>query len=183
MSPRANSQKVTEKRVVIMTQALDADWFVGRRHRRLHLFDDWRADVWIHDSGHAVIFSNRRMAMTEILSSQELELPVDRVVWQRVPTSEDFATIQPGGSLQYQFNYELETTEPSIFRYLTQEMLVRPSPNDLVWQEIGSNRWTGSPLIRVHVSATSKFLAVQSFHTFPQELSILRTQSLFEIQN
>lgn len=181
MKPQAKSNKVSEKRVVIMTRALDADWFDGRKHRRLQVFDDWRADIWVHDSGHAVIFSDSRMAVTEILSDSGLELPTDRIVWQTPMLQEDFTMIQSGGSVRYQFNYEVEKTESSIFRFLTQEMLVKPTPSDLVWQRNRGVRWAGVPIVRTHVEYASHYLSVQTFHSFPEELTILRTQSLFEI--
>jgi hypothetical protein len=183
MRPQAKSNKVSGRRVAIMTRVLDADWFDGRKHRRLQMFDDWRADVWVHDSGHAVIFSNQRMAFTEILSSQDLELPTDRIVWERVPDQEDFTMIQSGGSVRYQFNYEVEKTEPSIFRFLTHEMSMKPTPSDLVWRRSGGPRWSEMPISRIHVEYASHYLSVQTFHSFPQELTILRTQSLFEITN
>lgn len=183
MSQSPNSLKVAEKRFAVMAQALDVDWFNGRRHRRLNFFDNWRADVWIHDAGHAVIFSNRTMAITEILTSLSQELPTDRVIWQRTPIEEDFTTIQPGGHLEYQVNYELEVTEPTIFKYLSQELLMKSSMDDLVWQGRSQNRLMIDPLVRVHVEAGPHYLSVQTFHTFPQELSILRTQSLYEIHS
>jgi len=183
MGPQAKSNKVSENRVVIMTRALDADWFDGRKHRRLQMFDDWRADIWVHESGHAVIFTNQRMAFTEILSNHELELPRERIVWERNLSQEDFTMIQPGGSMRYQFNYEVEKTEPAIFRFLSQEMSLKPTPTDLYWQRSGGNRWSVTPIVRVHIDYASHYLSVQTFHSFPQELTILRTQSLFEIVN
>lgn len=182
MNHSPNSLKVAEKRFLVMGQALDIDWFNGKRHRRLNLFEGWRADVWVHDAGHAIIFSNRTMAITELLTTMSHELPTDRVIWQRTPILEDFATIQPGGHLEYQVNYELETTDSSIFNYLSQELVLKSSINDLVWQGRSGNRLLINPVVRVHVEAGPRYLSVQTFHTFPQELSILRTQSLFEIQ-
>lgn len=183
MKPEAKANLVSGKRVVIMTRALDADWFDGRKHRRLQIFDDWRADIWVHDSGHAVIFSDSRMAFTEILSDADLELPKDRIIWQRSMSHEDFTMIQSGGSVRYQFNYEIEKTDKSIFRFLTQEMSVKPTPSDLVWQRNRGSRWSCSPIVRTHVEYAAKYLSIQTFHSFPEELSIIRTQSLFELLN
>lgn len=182
MNLNSNSLKVAEKRLVVLGQALDADWFNGRKHRRLNLFQDWTADLWIHETGHAVIFSNRKITLTEILINSDLQIPEDRVIWQRVPLQEDFATIQPGGSIEYQLNYELETADPPIFRYLSQELQLKPSPDDLVWQPNSKNRMKQSPIIKVHFEAGPSYLSVQTFHTFPEEFAILRTQSLFEVQ-
>lgn len=182
MSQYSRSVKAEEKRLVVMGQALDADWFNGRRHRRVNLFDQWRADLWIHECGHAVIFSNRKMALTEILIGSEMQVPKDRVIWQRTPVEEDFATIHPGGSLEYQLNYELEQADPAIFRYLAQELLIKPSTQDLVWQGGGGNRLQESPILRLHMEAGPNYMSVQTYQTFPAEHSILRTQSLFELQ-
>jgi hypothetical protein len=182
MNLNSNSLKVAEKRLVVLAQALDADWFNGRRHRRLNLFDGWSADLWIHETGHAVIFSNRKIALTEILINSDFQIPENRVIWQRVPLHEDFATIQPGGSIEYQLNYELETADPSIFRYLSQELQLKSSSDDLVWQPDPRNRMQQSPIVKVHIESGPQYLSVQTYHTFPQELAILRTQSLFELQ-
>ena len=124
MNLNSNSLKVAEKRLVVLGQALDADWFNGRKHRRLNLFQDWTADL----------------------------------------------------------NYELETADPPIFRYLSQELQLKPSPDDLVWQPNSKNRMKQSPIIKFHFEAGPSYLSVQTFHTFPEEFAILRTQSLFEVQ-
>jgi hypothetical protein len=181
MARYSKSMKVSDNRLILLRQALHADWFNGRVHRRLNIFDGWHADIWIHDAGHAVIFSNKTVSMTEIMTGMSQEMPQDRIIWQRTPLDEELATIQPGGRLEYQINYELEVAEPSIFRFISQEMLLKPTPHSICWQSDGHHRLQESPIIRVNFDPGPGYLSIQSFHTFPNESAILRTQSLFEI--
>jgi hypothetical protein len=177
----SKSVKVSDNRLILLRQALHADWFNGRAHRRLNIFEGWNADIWIHETGHSVIFSNKTVVLTEILTDLSHELPQDRVIWQRTPLDEELTTIQPGGRLEYQINYELEMAEPAIFRFLSNEMLLKPTPHSLCWQRGGHHRLEENPIIRVNFDPGPGYLSVQTFHTFPNESAILRTQSLFEI--
>lgn len=177
----SRSLKVSDNRLILLRQALHADWFNARAHRRLNIFDGWHADIWIHETGHALIFSNKTVVLTEILTDHSQEMPKEKIIWQRTPLDEELTTIQPGGRLEYQINYELEMAEPAIFRFLSNEMLLKPTPHSLCWQRNGHHRLQESPIIRINFDPGPGYLSVQSFHTFPNELAILRTQSLFEI--
>jgi hypothetical protein len=46
-----------------------------------------------------------------------------------------------------------------------------------------SNRLAPPPLSHIQISARVTDLSVQSFHTFPDECAIVRTQSLFELKS
>ncbi len=44
-----------------------------------------------------------------------------------------------------------------------------------------SNRMSPEPISQIHIESRVSDLSIQSFHTFPEECAIVRTQSLFEI--
>ena len=60
-------------------------------------------------------------------------------------------------------------------------MIADSTPQSMIFRFGSSNRLAPQPLSHVHVDVRVKGLSVQSFHTFPDESAIVRSQSLYEL--
>jgi hypothetical protein len=60
-------------------------------------------------------------------------------------------------------------------------MITDSSTQSLLHCFRSSNRLAPQPLSHIHLDIRVKGLAVQSFHTFPDECAIVRSQSLYEL--
>ena len=70
---------------------------------------------------------------------------------------------------------------PEVFRHLCEEMIADASRQSLIHRFGSSNRLAPRPLSHVRIEPRVRGLSVQSFHTFPDESAIVRSQSLYEL--
>jgi len=160
---------------------LHPEWFCTRQFRRVS-HKGWEADIRIIEGGHFVIFRSGAVVLTEVLSGPETELPDAGVLFHSHLRRERSALLRPSGTLEYQSCLATEQIEIEIFRHLSQEITLDLCPNTLFQRFPSSNRLAPSPISHVQITARASDLSIQSFHTFPDECAIVRTQSLFEVK-
>ena len=60
-------------------------------------------------------------------------------------------------------------------------MITDSSPHSLLHRFRTANRLLPAPLTHLHIEPRVQGLSVQSFHTFPDDALIVRSQSLYEL--
>jgi hypothetical protein len=180
MGVSSGRARVADLAFQVFNRALHPDWFTTRVYRRIP-HKRWEADIRIIEGGHAIIFGTGPIRLTEVLSGPETPLPEPGLLFRSAIRTERSASLQPGGILEYQTCFEVERVDPEVFRHLCEEMIAEGSQQSLVHRFGSSNRLAPPPLSHVHVQARIRGLSVQSFHTFPDECAIVRSQSLYEL--
>ena len=128
-----------------------------------------------------MIFGSGQVRLTEILAGPETTLPEPGLLFHSAIRSERSTTLSPGGVVEYQTCFEVERVEPEVFRHLCEEMIADSTPHSMIFRFGSSNRLSPQPLSHVHMDVRVKGLSIQSFHTFPDESAIVRSQSLYEL--
>lgn len=172
--------RVADLAFQVFNRALHPDWFATRDYRRIPQ-ERWEADIRIIEGGHAVIFGCGAIRLTEILSGPETVLPEPGILYQSSVQSERSTTFRAAGVIEYLTCFEVERVDPEVFRHLCDEMLVGKPEKCLVHRFSSRNRLLPRALSHVTTEARSKRLCVHSFHSFPDECAIVRTQSIFEL--
>jgi hypothetical protein len=90
------------------------------------------------------------------------------------------AKCELAGSVRYQVNLQLEHLPPEQFQHVHEELALEGARKGLVFQCKIANRFSISPLSVVIATALPTGLSTAAFHTFPDELAIIKTQSLIE---
>jgi hypothetical protein len=163
----------------VFGRALHPDWFAVRQHRRITQ-EAWEADVRIIEGGHAVVFRAGDARLTEVLSGPETVLPEPGLLFHSSIRHERTATLTPAGGLVYQTCFEVERVDPEVFAHLSEEMTLDATRGGLFHRFSPANRMAAAPISHIQVEGRVRGLSVQSFHTFPDDCAIVRTQSLFE---
>src|SRR5262249_32666927 len=139
----------------------------------------WTADVRIVDGGHTAVFLSGSVRLTEVLCGPETGLPeVGRLFYSHL-RPERSTSLRPDRLLEAKSCLEVERVDAAIFRHLCDEMALNPNGNLLVHRFPASNRLSPPPISHIQISARASDVAIQSFHSFPDECAIVRTQSLF----
>jgi hypothetical protein len=180
MGVSSSRARVADLAFQVFNRALHPDWFSTRVYRRIPQ-ERWEADVRIIEGGHAVIFGTGSIRLTEVLAGPETTLPEPGLVFHSGIRSERSTSLHPGGVVEYLTCFEVERVEPEVFRHLCEEMIADSSRHRLLHRFGSSNRLAPPPLSHVCIEARVKGLSVQSFHTFPDEHAIVRSQSLYEL--
>jgi Protein of unknown function DUF2617 len=181
MGVRSGRSRVADQTFQVFNRPLHPDWFATREFRRVEQ-TRWEADLRIIDGGHAVVFRSGAIRLTEILSGLETTLPEAGVVFHSHLRRERSTILRPGGSIEYQSCLGVEQVDLEIFRHLCDEIRLDGSRNRLFHSFPSSNRLAPAPISHILVTSRVSDLSIQSFHTFPDECAIVRTQSLFEVK-
>jgi hypothetical protein len=155
------------------------DWLTTRVHRRVGQ-GSWEADIRIIDGGHVIGFRSGSARVSEILINSETVLPEEGILSRSPIQNERTVQFRPGGIVEYQSCCEVERLENEVFHHLEQEMTLEGSRGDLFYRFPSMNRLAPVPITRIHLESMLSGLMVHTFHTFPEENAIVRTQSLFE---
>jgi hypothetical protein len=173
--------RVADLSFQVFHRSLHPEWFATRAFRRV-AHSGWEADLRIIEGGHAVVFHSPLIGLTEILSGPETVLPEPGLLFHSHLRRERSTHLRPAGLIEYQSCLEVEHVDLEIFRHLCEEMALEGTRESLFHRFRGINRLAPPPISYLHIDARVSGLAVQSFHTFPDECAIVRTQSLFELR-
>lgn len=156
------------------------DWFTTRAHRRVAQ-DGWQADVRVIDGGHAILWRAGDIRLAEVLCDARAELPESSPLFHAPVRHERATVLRPGAGVEYQTCFEVESTDPEVFAHLCDEMTLDASRDRLFVRSSGPNRMAPPAVSHVVFETRARGLLVHSFHSFPADRAIVRTQSLFEI--
>lgn len=165
----------------VFSRALHPEWFSSRRHRRL-VRESWEADVRVIEGGHAIHWSCGPTRLTEVLAGPETVLPEPGLLFHSNLRHERSTAIRPRDGVEYQVCFEVERVDAEIFRRLCEELTLNVDQGGLFHRFQPTNRLAPSPISLVRFEARRRGLSVQTFHTFPDERAVVRTQSLFEVR-
>jgi Protein of unknown function DUF2617 len=173
--------RVADLAFQVFNRPLHPEWFTARVFRRVH-HQGWEADLRIIEGGHAVVFRSGEVRLTEVLSGPDTTLPEPGLLFHSHLRHERSTLLRPGGMMEYQSCFEVERVDPDIFRHLTDEIAQDSSQDCLLHRFYSTNRLAPAPVSQIHIDSRGCGLSIQSFHTFPEECAIVRTQSLFELK-
>ncbi len=182
MGVGSSRARVADLAFRVYGRALHPDWVATRQFTRVEKLG-WEADLRIIDGGHALVFRSGSIRLSEILSGPETTLPEAGVLFHSHLRRERSTILRPGGSIEYQSCLEVEHVDLEIFRHLCEEIRLDALRNRLFHSFPSSNRLAPAPISQVLITARAHDLSIQSFHTFPDERAIVRTLSLFEVNN
>ena len=155
------------------------DWFAVKAHRRVAV-DGWVADIRVVDGGHAITWRAGDVRLTEVLAGPSTELPEDGLLFRSPIRRERSASLRPGPGIEYRACIEAERVDPEVFAHLCDEMALDTSRDRLFHHASGGNRMAPDSISHLKFESRARGLLVHAFHSFPEERTIVRTQSLFE---
>lgn len=82
---------------------------------------------------------------------------------------------------RYRFTGQIDPVEYSVFSRVQMELEEQAHRAFLSFRYPAKNRLFPGPLSLIQVEGSERMLNVHTFHTFPEDSTILRTQTLFEL--
>ena len=171
--------KVVDIAFQVFAQSIHPDWFTVRRHRRVSVAA-WDADLRIIEGGHAITWSSGSTRLTEVLCGPETPLPDRGLLLRESVRVERSATLRQGVAIEYQTCFDAERLDREVFRHFCDELTL-DAGKGLFHRFSPRTRLEPSAVSFIRLDARPNGLSVQAFHTFPDDHSIVRTQSLFEL--
>jgi hypothetical protein len=141
--------------------------------------EDYEVTVRITRTGHVISWANRQLHLTEVAASEQ-PLPEHRRLLHYRLRGEHCGTVNPGFGISYQTSFQVEVLPPEIFLHVHDEILADGGKRGLLHNFQPHHRLALAPLGFVTVESRAGCLFLSAFHTFPDEFTVIKTQSLIE---
>ena len=143
--------------------------------------DFYTAAVLICDAGHVIAFHHNRQTLCEVTTSADRPLPHNRqVIGRRLRGNRDDSVEHDGGIL-YHVSFQVEQLEPEVFLNCHEELLLDSARARMSHNFAPTSRLSPAPLSFIQTEERPHSLLVHTFHTFPDNRGVVKTQSLFEV--
>jgi hypothetical protein len=168
----------------------DLDFEVYARPLHPELFDvlaervirhsDFHLAVRVTRTGHVICWNDGRSHLTEVTAAADQELPLRGRLLHRPFRHEQSARCEGGRGVRYQATFQIETLAPSLYEGVHREIRADGGKRGLFFDFAPGSRLALAPLSHLTAEYRPGCLFLTSFHTFPEEHVVLKTQSLIE---
>lgn len=142
--------------------------------------EEYELSVWITQTGHVLSLTSPHFQLTELTACSSQPLPERRCRLHLRMKGEHSQSLPLARDFRYQSSFQIESVSSEIFVHVHDEILADGSKRGLLHHFNPSCRLSLSPLGFVTLEAKRGLLLFSSFHTFPEENTIVKTQSLIE---
>lgn len=147
--------------------------------RRRIRFRRGALDLWITTAGHAISWKDHRSILTEVAAGPEQLPEWGHLLKQRL-RGERTEILGDTCGFQYQVSFQVESLSPEQFVNVHHELLADGGKSGLLHAYATNPRWALTPVSSIQVEAWTGCLSLSTFHTFPDEGAVVKTQSLIE---
>lgn len=140
---------------------------------------DCALSVSITRTGHVITWQRDGLFLTEIADADQSLSEVRRLLCHRL-RGERGGAVSLSDGFTYQMTFQVETLAPEIFLHVHEEILADGSRRGLLHNFQPNHRLAVSPLGYVAAETRPGSLFLSTFHTFPEENTVIKTQSLIE---
>jgi len=141
----------------------------------------YTASLVICDAGHMVAFHHNGQTLCEVMTSADKPLPHNRQVIGRRLRGHRNDSVEHDGGILYHVSFQVEQLEPEVFVHCHEELLVDSTRCRLSHSFSPTSRLSPAPLSFIRTEERPHSLLVHTFHTFPDNRAVVKTQSLFEV--
>jgi hypothetical protein len=142
--------------------------------------EDYELTVWITRTGHVISWENPDVHLTEVAAAADQPLPERRRLIRYRLRGEHSDSVACAHGINYQMSFQVEVLPPEIFLHVHDEILTDGGKRGLLHNFQPHHRLALAPLGFITVESRASCLFLTCFHTFPDEHTIVKSQSLIE---
>ena len=140
----------------------------------------YAATIAITGFGHVVTWRHGGLTLSEVATAAGEPLPLKRRLLSHRIGGERSDRVECRGGCRYETCFQLERADAEVFWTLQQELAAAGSTRGLLHRFESPGRMALGAVSWIDVETRPRSLLVQAFHTFPDDLAIVKSQSLFE---
>jgi len=137
--------------------------------------------IGICRGGHYLKFTSDGATMLEVTAPLSETLSVHGLQRSEVFGSDEEVKFESGDPFLYHFSGEVDAVNASVFTRMEMELEIDARSAFLSHRFRATNRMYPGPISLAKVEGNERSITVFAVHTFPDDMAILRTQSLFEL--
>lgn len=142
--------------------------------------EDYELTVRITRTGHVITWENRHLHLTEVTASADQCLPERRRLLFHRLRGEHSDSLPCSHGIAYQMSFQVEVLPQEVFLHVHDEILADGGKHGLMYNFQPHHRLALAPLGLVTAEARAGCLILTSFHTFPDENTVVKSQTLIE---
>lgn len=170
--------RVAELLFCVYKRALHPELFEVLASHRVER-GDFLLHMYVTRSGHVLTWTDGKRQLTEVVASQQDLLP-DGWLLRLHLRGERVADVLGIAGVRYQAGFQEERLVPEIFLHVHDE-IVEDGQREGFFVPLGEGgRTKVMPVSYLCPQARPGSLLVYAFHTFPDEYTVIKTQSLIE---
>ncbi len=150
-------------------------------HSRSLKRGNYEAKIDITSAGHVVTWRYGGLTLTEVAASAHHPLPQRRRLLSYRLKGQRDDRVECRGGVCYQVSFQLEPVEPEVFWTFQEELAHDGQRQGMFHKFDSSGRMALGALSYINVEARNRKLLIQAFHTFPDDLAIVKSQSMFQL--
>lgn len=137
--------------------------------------------VGICEGGHYLQFSSGKHTICEVTAPDDQQLSIFGLQKTYFYQQQEEILYETDLPFIYHFAGEVDVVDYSVFTRVQMELETECSKAFLSHQFAPGNRLLPGALSLVRVEGSHRMFSIHTFHTFPEDLAILRTQTLIEL--
>jgi hypothetical protein len=141
--------------------------------------DNYELRIWITRTGHVVTWENEDVLLTEVADADQAFSDKRRLLRYRM-RGEHSGKLQCSHGVVYQMSFQVETLPEEIYLHVHDEILADGNKRGILHNFQPNHRLAVAPLGYVIVEPRPQCLFFTAFHTFPEENTIIKSQTLIE---
>ena len=171
--------KVKELTFQLFSRSLHPELFEVFKTRHIQR-GSYEAQVDITRDGHVITFQHHSVTIAEVASAQSQPLPQRRRLLAHPIAGERSEVVNCRG-IEYQTSFQLEVVPHEIFWSFQQELSQDSELRGMVHFFDNNGRMATGAMSYVNLETRQNSLLIQAFHTFPDDLAIIKSQSVFSV--
>src|SRR5712691_9940624 len=142
--------------------------------------EDYELTVRITRTGHVITWENRDVILTEVTAAADQPLPEKRRLLSYRLRGEHCGSLLCAHGISYEMSFQVEVLTQEVFLHVHDEILADGGKRGFLHNFQPNHRLSLAPLGYIAVEARSGCLFISTFHTFPEENTVVKSQSLIE---
>ncbi len=173
-------QSVSRMRFLLYDRPLHPELFDIHLDRHI-VKTSYEARIWITGCAHVISFYRDRRSLVELMADPDTDLPQRGLVLELPFRGENEHEIKRAEGINYMMNFQVETMSPAVYSRTHHDLAKLGAHRGLF---VPFPMWMAqslTPFSYVDYDAKPNSLHVFAFHAFPQDLMLIKTQSIFEL--
>lgn len=143
--------------------------------------ESYEAEIWVTGCTHVIGFYRQKLSLLELMAEPDADLPQRGLLLDLPFRGERTHECKRSDGINYMMNFQVEQMSPAVYSRTHHELAHLASKHGLF---VPFPRWMTqglTPFSYIDYDARPNELHVFAFHAFPEDLTMIRTQSIFEV--
>lgn len=173
--------KVAQLSFQVLNRSVHPELFQIQRTRKIER-DCYTASLQITADGHVISWRHAGQTWCEVASSCHQAMPETGRLLELPLRDSRAGELSGDDGCRYRYKFELERVPAKMLWMIQKQLSESAERQGLLYIFNASGRIDIGGLSFIHVESRLKSLKIQAIHTFPDDLSLVKTESLFSVE-